>query len=91
MSVCSALKTSQGVLHPKSMFSKVPKAKRCSVSMHDYTALFCPSQLELTIHSGMFLWVRLVVYDLLSQTTAQELEDALEKLPNGLDQAYASR
>ena len=55
------------------------------------SALFCPSQLGLTIHSGMFLWVRLVVHDLFSQTTAQELEDALEKLPDGLDQAYASR
>ena len=52
------------------------------------SALFCSAQLGLTIHSGMFLWVRLVVHDLLSQTTAQELEDALEKLPDGLDQAY---
>ncbi len=73
------------------MFSKGLEEKRCSVSMHDYTPLFCPSQQGLTMYSGMFLWVRLVVHDLLSQTTAQELEDALEKLPNGLDQAYASR
>ena len=59
--------------------------------MHDSSALCCPPQLGLTIYSGMFLWVRLVVHDLLSQTTAQELEDALETLPHGLDQAYASR
>ena len=91
MSACSVPKTFQGVLRRRSIFSKVPEAKRCSVSMHDPTALFCPSQLGLTVCSGMFLWVRLVVHDLLSQTTAQELEDALEKLPEGLDQAYVSR
>ena len=73
------------------MLSKVPEARRYSVYMHDYTALFCLSQLGLTMYSGMFLWVRLVVHDLLSQTTTQQLEDALEKLPDGLDQAYASR
>ena len=55
------------------------------------SALCWLAQLGLIILSGMFLWVRLVVHDLLSQTTAQELVDALEKLPDGLDQAYGSR
>ncbi|MCJ1426374.1 hypothetical protein MMC29_004277 [Sticta canariensis] len=37
---------------------------------------------------GMFLWVRLVIDNLRSQTTARELENSLEKLPEGLEEAY---
>lgn len=35
----------------------------------------------------MFLWVRLVLDDLQGQTTIQELEEALERLPEGLQEA----
>ena len=35
----------------------------------------------------MFLWVRLVFNELETQTTAQELDEALNRLPLGLDEA----
>ena len=43
--------------------------------------------ISLIAETGMFLWVRLVVHDLMGQTTVQELQDALERLPKGLDEA----
>lgn len=43
--------------------------------------------MRLTQDLGMFLWVRLVVSTLKDQATEQELEDALERLPEGLDEA----
>lgn len=36
---------------------------------------------------GMFLWVRLVINELENQTTVQELNKALKRLPQGLDEA----
>ena len=39
------------------------------------------------ISLGMFLYVRLVVDELSSQTNVQELEEALERLPLGLNEA----
>ena len=40
---------------------------------------------------GMFLWVRLVIDNLRSQTTARELENSLEKLPEGLEEAWVDK
>lgn len=37
---------------------------------------------------GMFLWVRLMFDHLLVQTTIEELTDALDQLPSGLDETY---
>lgn len=38
----------------------------------------------------MFLWVHLVIEGLLSQTTLREVREALENLPEGLDQALVT-
>lgn len=37
---------------------------------------------------GMFLWVRLMIKELLDQTTMTEMKEALDNLPVGLDQFY---
>ena len=36
---------------------------------------------------GMFLWVRLIIDTLSQATVLQEFEEAVENLPEGLDQA----
>ena len=36
---------------------------------------------------GMFLWVRLVMDELENQTTIHELNRAMKRLPQGLDEA----
>lgn len=46
---------------------------------------------EQRLHSkakGMFLWVRLVTQMLIHQTSELEIEDAIDRLPEGLDEAY---
>ena len=37
---------------------------------------------------GMFLWVRLVTDTLINQTSELEIEQAIDQLPEGLDEAY---
>ncbi|KAI4128816.1 MAG: hypothetical protein LQ347_004029 [Umbilicaria vellea] len=37
---------------------------------------------------GMFLWVRLMIEQLSQQTTHEEVEEALQDLPNGLNETY---
>ena len=49
------------------------------------------SRAEQRLHSkanGMFLWVRLVTDMLIFQTSELEFENAIDKLPEGLDKAY---
>ena len=36
---------------------------------------------------GMFLWVRLIIYTLSQATVIKEFEEAVENLPDGLNQA----
>ncbi|KAF8466383.1 hypothetical protein BDZ91DRAFT_725301 [Kalaharituber pfeilii] len=38
--------------------------------------------------AGMFLWVRLIVYEVLEQTTLEGLQEVVGNLPAGLDAAY---
>lgn len=54
--------------------------------MFNPDAYTLPEFVTLTV-LGMFLWVRLVIDDLRSQTTASELENSLERLPEGLQEA----
>ena len=54
--------------------------------MFSFDANILPELVTLTV-VGMFLWVRLVIDNLRSQTTIRELESSLEKLPEGLQEA----
>ena len=40
------------------------------------------------LSAGMFLWVRLVIQCILQATTLEEVEEGVNNLPEGLDQAY---
>ena len=57
---------------------------------------FDPSLFERAEHrlkqkaKGMFLWVRLVVIMLMEQTSEADFEDAIERLPDGLEEAYGN-
>jgi hypothetical protein len=43
----------------------------------------------LTIHRGMFLWVRLVLCTLENVHSVQQLYDAVGELPKGLEKMYS--
>lgn len=48
------------------------------------------SNCSLLMAIGMFLWVHLIIEGLLSQTTLREVQETLENLPEGLDQALVT-
>ena len=53
-----------------------------SYHIHEYRAVS-----NVKYELGMFLWVRLIIDTLSQATVLQEFEEAVENLPEGLDQA----